>query len=448
MDHSWLTLLDARVPRYTSYPTAPHFHPRIGSALFENWLKAIDPRQPISLYVHVPFCHQLCWYCGCNTHIVKGERPVELFLKNVLKEIGLVQRHLSGRPKVSHLHFGGGSPNRLTADQFDQIMQRLHQAFELVEGAEIALEIDPRHLDTAQTQTYARWGVNRASLGVQDFDPDVQKAMNRIQPFDTVARAVGLLREAGITAINFDLLYGLPLQTIDSIHATIAQTALLSPDRVALFGYAHVPWLKKQQKTLERFGLPSATQRAELALYARSELEKHYQPIGIDHFAKAGDSLAVAAKNNQLHRNFQGYTVDEAKTLIAFGPSGISSTPQGFAQKEPELAAWNHCIEADQLAIRRGIALEPADRLRSDIIEQIMCHLGVDVEAVAKQHGETPELFLPCFDHLAPFAAQGLVTIEGWRLTIPEQRRLAARSIAAAFDAYLQPEETRHSAAV
>ena len=448
MDHSWLTLLDARVPRYTSYPTAPHFHPRIGSAIFENWLKDIDPQKPISLYVHVPFCHQLCWYCGCNTHIVKGERPVELFLKNVLKEIALVQRYLPGRPKVSHLHFGGGSPNRLTADQFDQIMLQLHQTFELIEGAEIALEIDPRHLDHLQTEAYARWGVNRASLGVQDFDPEVQKAMNRIQPFDMVAGAVDLLRKAGITAINFDLLYGLPLQTIDSIHATIEQTALLSPDRVALFGYAHVPWIKKQQKTLERFGLPSVQQRAELAFYARSELEKHYEPIGIDHFAKADDSLAVAARKKQLHRNFQGYTIDEAQTLIAFGPSGISSTPQGFAQKEPELAAWNQCIEAGQLAIRRGIALQPSDRLRSAIIEQIMCHLGVDVEAIAREHSQTPEQLLPCFDRLASFAAQGLVTIEGWRLSIPENRRLAARSVSAAFDAYFQPEENHHSAAV
>ena len=448
MDQSWLTLLDARVPRYTSYPTAPHFHPRIGSSTFETWLKAIDLQQPISLYVHVPFCHQLCWYCGCNTHIVKGERPVELFLKNLLKEIGLVERHLTGRPKVSHLHFGGGSPNRLTGGQFDQIMARLHQTFEFIEGAEIALEIDPRHLDADQVRTYARWGVNRASLGVQDFDAQVQKAMNRIQPFDTVARAVGLLREAGITAINFDLLYGLPLQSIHTIHATIAQTVLLSPDRVALFGYAHVPWLKKQQKTLERSGLPAAPQRAELALYARAELEKHYEPIGIDHFAKAGDSLAVAARNRQLHRNFQGYTVDAAQTLIAFGPSGISATPQGFAQKEPELAAWNQCIEADQLAIRRGIALQPADRLRSAIIEQIMCHFSVDVETLAQEHGETPEQFLPCFDRLAAFAAQGLVAIEGWQLKIPAERRLAARSVASAFDAYLQPEETRHSAAI
>lgn len=448
MDQSWLNLLDARVPRYTSYPTAPHFHPRITSATFGTWLAAIDQTRPISLYVHVPFCHQLCWYCGCNTHIVRGERPVELFVKSLLKEIALVGRHLSIRPRVSHLHFGGGSPNRLTAQQFETIIGQIRQTFDLLDDAEIAIEIDPRHLDAAQTASYAAQGVNRASLGVQDFDPQVQQAINRIQPFETVAKAVELLRQSGIEAINFDLLYGLPFQSLQSIETTIAQTASLSPDRVALFGYAHVPWMKKQQKTLERFGLPEAGERAKLAFHAREQLEKHYMPIGIDHFAKADDPLSVATSQQRLHRNFQGYTVDEADILIAFGPSGISATPQGFAQKEPDLAPWHSAVEAGELAIKRGIATSADDRLRAAIIEQIMCHLHVDVEALALRHDTSAETFLPCFDRLAGFAAQGLVAIDGWRLTIPPARRLAARSIAAAFDAYLAPEETRHSKAV
>lgn len=448
MRPSWLLQLDARVPRYTSYPTAPHFHAGVAAADVEGWLAAADLAQPLSLYIHIPFCRKLCWYCGCNTSIVTTEQPLQDHVRLLAAELDLIAARLSGRARLGHLHFGGGSPDILSAADFARLMEHIAARFDIATDAEIALELDPRGLDEERARAYAACGVTRVSFGVQDFDPDVQRAIRRIQPFATVADAADRLRRLGIRDLNFDLLYGLPRQTVDSITATAEAAASLGPGRVALFGYAHVPWMKKHQKALERFELPGMTARAALAAAARTVLESRYLPIGIDHFAAPDDTLARAAAAGTLARNFQGYTTDRATTLLAAGPSAIAATAAGFAQNETDLAVWAAALGQGRLPVARGRALAPDDRLRGEVIERLMCDLGVDLEAVARRHGTDPAIFVPDLNRLTPFSAEGMVTLDGWRVAVPAEARIALRSIAAVFDAYLDQNQARHAAAV
>ena len=448
MHDDWLTLLDARVPRYTSYPTAPHFHAGIGAVRYSEWLTQAKLDQPISLYIHVPFCHQLCWYCGCNTSVTKSEEPVTQYVSALIADIERTCALLPARPRIGHMHFGGGSPNRLASGQFERIMTTLHAHFDFEPNAELAIEIDPRFIHDEQIQSYVKAGINRASIGVQDFDAKVQMAIHRIQPFSQVKSVVDKLRAAGIAAINFDLIYGLPLQSEASILNTVKKTLSLAPSRIALFGYAHVPWMKKQQKALERFPMPDQRQRARLASLARSRLEDVYKPIGIDHFAKPGDTLEFAQKSMQLRRNFQGYTTDQADTLLAFGPSSISKLPQGFIQAQSDSTLWMKQVLAGELTTARGIAMSEDDKLRGDIIEHLMCALSVDIEHIAKLHKADPAQFLPALEGAKPYLDHGMATLSGWQLNINPDWRVAARSIAALFDAYLDSGEKRHSAAV
>jgi len=448
MKTSWLTHLDARVPRYTSYPTAPHFQAGVNGAMVDGWLQTLEPSKPVSLYVHVPFCAKLCWYCGCNAEIVKSDAPVADYLDLLLSEMTRIAALLPHRMKVSHLHFGGGSPNMLSIDAFHRVMDTIEAKFDFLPDAERAIELDPRGLDLDRVRAYAERGIDRASIGVQDLDPEVQKAIRRIQPLATVKQAVDRLRANGINAINFDLLYGLPLQTVSTIERTVEEVLVLEPARIALFGYAHVPWMKKYQKALERYTLPGQTERAALAQAARVALEAHYTPIGIDHFARADDSMAIAAQNGTLRRNFQGYTTDQAETLIAFGPSAISETPRGYAQNEPDLANWSKQVAAGLSSVHRGIVLTDEDRLRRAVIERLMCDLFVDLEAVADRFNVHPVVFLLSLDRLEDYAEDGMVEIDGWQIRVPDEARIAVRSIASAFDEWLKTDSTRHATAV
>lgn len=448
MKQAWLSHLDARVPRYTSYPTAPHFHDHINGPVVDDWLGRAELAKPVSLYVHVPFCIKLCWYCGCNTEIVRSEQPVKDYLDLLLQEIDRTASKLPGRAKVSHLHLGGGSPNMLSAEAFHALMDKLETRFDFLGDAERAIELDPRGLCKDRVAAYAARGFSRASIGVQDLDPDVQKAIHRIQPLSLVTRTVEWLRGAGINAINFDLLYGLPRQTVETIQQTVEFSLALDPARIALFGYAHVPWMKKYQKALERYNLPGQAERAALASAARSALEAHYVPIGLDHFARAHDPMAIAAKNGTLKRNFQGYTTDIADTLIAFGPSAISELPQGYAQNEADLQKWAMLAKTSRSSVHRGIAIDDEDRLRRAIIERLMCDLAVNVDAIAKRYSVHPAIFLPAFELLEPYEAEGMIRIDGWRITIDPEARIAIRSIACVFDAWLERGTARHSAAL
>lgn len=438
----WAALADKRVPRYTSYPTALQFTGQVGPRTVRPWLAALHAAEPVSLYLHVPFCKRLCLYCGCNTLIVSRHRPIGTFVRDLLAEIELVAATLPGRLPVSHIHFGGGTPTVLHPDELRAVRQTLDERFALRPDVEIAVEIDPRTLDDAMVAALAAIGVTRASLGVQDFDPGVQQAIQREQPFGMVEGAVQRLRAAGMADLSFDLIYGLPRQTVASVERTVDLTAALWPGRVALFGYAHVPWMKPHQQVLERHGLPDAAQRWAMAEAAATRLvAAGYRRIGLDHFALPGDAMARAAEAGTLRRNFQGYTTDRAETLLGFGPSAITSLPQGFAQSLADTAAWAKAVRAGELPVARGCKVDADDRVRGRIIERLMCDLAVDLKAF-------PGAFAQERARLAALAADGVVTLDGDMLRVCDAARPLARGVAAIFDRHLAPDATRHAVAV
>ncbi|MDH5750643.1 MAG: oxygen-independent coproporphyrinogen III oxidase, partial [Rhodospirillales bacterium] len=324
---------DLRVPRYTSYPTAPHFNDSVTADVYRRWLGELDVDQNLSLYFHIPFCDEMCWFCGCYTKIVKRYEPVAEYLDTMLGEVDLIADILPARMKASHLHWGGGSPTMLTGEDWQRTIDKLRTRFEVTDNAEIAVELDPRTATEDYVRALATAGVNRASIGVQDFDPLVQQAINRIQPFDVTERVIGWLRKHGIENINMDLMYGLPHQTLARVEDMVAKTATLRPHRIALFGYAHVPWMKSHQKMIKEEDLPDANERwQQFELASERLVESGYVKLGLDHFALPDDDMAAALNENRLHRNFQGYTVDEAPVMLGFGASAIGSLPQGYVQ--------------------------------------------------------------------------------------------------------------------
>ncbi len=440
-----LALAESRVPRYTSYPTAAQFSARVGSLQTKAWVAGVDLARSASLYVHVPFCRQLCWYCGCNTTVVSRDAPIRRYLEHLHREIALVRAHLPGRLPIAHLHFGGGTPTILDADSFTALMSAIRAAFELSRDAEIAVEIDPRGLDEARIAALADAGVNRVSLGIQDLDPRVQEAINREQPRALVQEAVRRLRAAGLSRISMDLIYGLPLQTAATLTRTVNDVAAMGPDRVSLFGYAHVPWMKPHQRLLEPPGLPNTAERLALSDVATAALlAAGYEAIGIDHFARPDDDLAVAARDAALHRNFQGYTTDDAPVLIGLGASAISTFAEGYAQNFTRTDEWAAAIARGELATARGVEIDTDDRRRGAIIERLMCGFRADLAADV---AADPAL-LEDLARLAPLEVAGLVVRDGTRLVIPADARPFARIVAATFDVHLRTAATRHSAAV
>ncbi|MGE0649037.1 MAG: oxygen-independent coproporphyrinogen III oxidase [Gammaproteobacteria bacterium] len=442
-------LFERAVPRYTSYPTAPHFHAGVGATQYRDWLAAFDPVEPLSLYLHVPFCQELCWYCGCHTKIVARYEPVTTYARTLVREIALVGRLLPGRGRVVHLHWGGGTPTMLTADDFSWLMEQLHISFDVAPDAEIAVEIDPRRLDETKARALAAAGVTRASLGVQSFDPRVQRAVNRWQPYRVTTAAVERLRGLGITQISFDLMYGFPLQSVESVIGSIELAVALRPQRLALFGYAHVPWMKTHQRLLAEAELPDADERLRQATAASERLQTFgYRWIGLDHFALPEDPLARAAIAGGLRRNFQGYTTDPCNALLGLGCSAIGMLPQGYVQNASDLREWRAAIQGGAPAITRGIQLTDVDRLRRQVIERLMCDLTVDLAATAECHGFEPAVFKPEEDILRQFEAGGLITIDGHRITLTPKGRPLMRIIAASFDRYLAPDAHCHARAV
>jgi oxygen-independent coproporphyrinogen-3 oxidase len=445
---------DRPVPRYTSYPTAPHFHNGIGPQEQRAWIAASDPAQPVSLYIHVPYCRQMCWYCGCHTKIVARYEPIEDFVAHLKREMALVAEAFGGRRRLAQLHWGGGTPNVLTPDDLRMLMAELERLFEIDAKSEIAMELDPRGVGGALLTALKDCGVKRVSLGIQDFDPVVQRAINREQPFDLVRDVVAGLWGIGITGINFDMIYGLPYQTRAGFAHSIEQALSLVPDRLAVFGYAHVPWMKKHQSQIEEAALPDATLRAELAENAaRRIVESGYRRIGLDHFARPEDPLALAFDQGTLRRNFQGYTTDGAETLIGLGPSAISATAGGYAQNAAEIPLWSRAIDAGRLATQRGLALSTEDRWRGAAIERLMCFGMLDLAALARDFALPNAQFAAERARLAPLIADGIAELSGTVLRVTETGQSLSRLVAAAFDAYLNAGPLnarlgRHSRAV
>lgn len=444
---------DRPVPRYTSYPTAAQFHPGIGAATAADWLAGTNPSAPLSLYLHVPFCKQMCWYCGCHTRVAARYEPVHRFAEQLTEELELVSRVFGAssgsRRKVAQIHWGGGTPNMLSPDDFRRLMMAIGHLYDIEANCEIALELDPRLMSGDLLRALRDGGVNRVSLGVQDFDAEVQAAINRVQPFDLVRRAVDDLRGIGIAGLNFDLIYGLPRQTPSSFRRTIELALSLDPDRLAVFGYAHVPWMKTHQRLIDEATLPTAAQRFAMAESAAAQLATAgYRRIGLDHFAKSEDALSQALEDRSLRRNFQGYTADPADTLIGFGPSAISALPQGFTQNQAETGAWAKAIAKGQLAVARGVELTGNDRLQGAIIERLMCFGEVDFGRVALEFGAFGYSFGIERARLAPLIADGLAELTGTRLRVTERGMPFQRLVAAAFDAYFNSSPARHSRAV
>ncbi len=440
---------DLRVPRYTSYPTAPHFTSDVNDAVYRDWLGTLDPRQPLSLYFHIPFCDSMCWFCGCYTKIVNRYEPIRKYLDVLEQEIDLLADALPGRFSASHLHWGGGSPTLLAGEDWLALVGKLRERFDFADGAEIAVEMDPRDTTEDYVKALASAGVNRASIGVQDFHPDVQAAINRIQPFEVVERVCGWLRRHGISKINLDLMYGLPHQSTERVLSMVDNAVRLEPARVALFGYAHVPWMKTHQKLIDEAALPGADERWHQFEAASERLQAlGYRSIGLDHFARPDDDLAIALEQGRLNRNFQGYTTDAAAVLLGLGASAIGGLPHGFAQNVSPLKEYRETIAAGRLPIARGVELSADDRLRGDIIARLMCDLAVDPQAIARQHGVDEADFSAEFTRLEPLVADGVVVVDGDRITVTADGRPLVRLVAAAFDAYLEHGEQRHSRAV
>lgn len=447
MDRS--TLLTAKVPRYTSYPTAPHFHAGVNGETYRRWLAELPQNTGVSLYLHIPFCDTLCWFCGCHTTAVNHYAPVKAYLETLMREVEMAAAILGPNHPVTHMHIGGGSPTILSADDFDRLADCMHRHFSIAPATEFAIEIDPRGLTDATIAAMAKIGVTRASIGVQDENPAVQKAINRLQPHDVTKSAVDRLRAVGIGALNIDLMYGLPHQSESDLNQTIEKTLTLKPDRFAVFGYAHVPHFKKLMNLIETAALPPPDERLAQFDLAHSRLcAAGYVPIGLDHFSLPNDGLAQALAAGTLVRNFQGYTDDTAAALIGFGASAIGGMPQGYIQNAADVPSYRKAVEAGNFAVARGVAISPEDRLRRAVIEKLMCGLSVDLSAVATDFGTTAAHFSADVDRLQPLAEAGYVRIDGPVITVPTAHRFGVRLVAAAFDAYLSQGGAVHSAAV
>jgi oxygen-independent coproporphyrinogen-3 oxidase len=423
------------VPRYTSYPTAPNFSAGVDGTVYGSWLRSIDEGCRISVYLHVPFCRQMCWYCACHTTVTRRQAPVSRYVDTLVREIGLVSNRMRSRPTIGHFHWGGGSPTLLTPADAAKLHEAIESAFRIDPSAENAVEVDPRTLTREAARAFGLAGVNRASLGVQSFDPVVQHAINRVQSFSTTAAAVEMLRSSGIPVINLDLIYGLPFQSVGSCVDTVNQALKLRPDRLSVFGYAHVPSFKAHQRKISRQALPGPAERgAQAEAIARVLTGAGYRQIGIDHFALPGDSLALAADRGTLRRNFQGYTTDRCGELIGFGASAIGRLSQGFVQNATKIPDYERRIADGRLATVRGCRTTPEDVRRAEVIEQLMCSYRAEVGAV-----DAP---------LDELEKDGLIRRCGNRIEVTDEARPLVRVVAAAFDTYLPSSSATHVAAV
>jgi oxygen-independent coproporphyrinogen-3 oxidase len=433
-----------QVPRYTSYPTAAEFSSAVGAPDQKRWLQRLDTSEAVSLYLHVPYCRELCLYCGCNTKKASRDDVIAAYRIALEREIALVADTVPGPIRIARLHWGGGTPSILGVEGLASVMQVLRDRFLFEDGFEHAIELDPRYVTPQLAKGLKELGINRASLGVQDVNPLVQVAIGRWQPMQSVEAAVTRLRDAGICHLNFDLIYGLPLQTTASLRKTCDIVAALQPDRIACYGYAHMPRLKANQRRIDESTLPDVEARIDQAGIIAGEFVRHgFLKIGIDHFARPGDALARAATAGRLHRNFQGYTDDGRETLIGLGASSISRFPDGYAQNISDVPSYVRAITSGQLAPARGCRLDAGERQRARTIESLMCQFQADLDVTAPDMVFVEEYLL-----LQPLVRDGLVQIEGRVVTATEAGRSVVRVIAAAFDPHTRKDAARFSKAV
>ncbi len=442
-----LGLFDARVPRYTSYPPANHFNGVIGAAESARWIKAIPEASAISLYIHIPFCRRLCWFCACRTQGTATGAPLRPYLEVLKKELRHVGTILPKGVRLSRLHWGGGTPTLLEPALIAELAAEVNGLADFAPGAEFSVEIDPNEIDDPRLDALTEAGMNRASIGVQDFDPAIQSTIGRPQTFATTKWAVDALRDRGVASLNIDVLYGLPHQTEARIADSVQKVLSLAPDRVALYGYAHVPWMARRQSMIPTEALPKPEERLELFETARRLFVwDGYEEIGIDHFARPGDGLATALREGRLTRNFQGYTDDPAEVLLGVGASSISQFPQGYAQNNPATSGYHEAVEAGGLATVRGHALSDDDCIRAAMINKLMCEFRVDFQTLGK------ELGVPAHDLAARWDGvdevfPDMLSLDGSGIEILPGARPLTRMIARFLDTYSVSQQG-HSAAI
>ncbi|WP_338425971.1 oxygen-independent coproporphyrinogen III oxidase [Sphingopyxis kveilinensis] len=418
-------LLATPVPRYTSYPTAVEFGDHVGAEDYAAALDRIASATPVSLYVHIPFCEQICWYCGCNTGAANRTQRLADYLTALRSEIAMVARRVGGRARVQRIAFGGGSPNAIAPIDFVRLLDRILTVFD-VSDPEISIEIDPRGFSADWARVLAASSVKRVSLGVQTFSPQIQKAIGRIQPLTDIENAVASLRLRGIDAINFDLMYGLPGQSLADLETTLDETMRLAPSRVALFGYAHLPAMIPRQRRIDARDLPDHKLRFEQAALGFERLTRAgYIPVGFDHFALPDDPLAIAAKQGQVNRNFQGFTDDNAPILLGFGASAISKFPDLIVQNEKRAGPYRDLIGGGRLAAARGAIIDANECERGAIIRDLLCSGRARIGAAMKAAAQSAT---------AKFEDRGLIRWEDEHLVIPDCARPYARHVASQFD--------------
>ncbi len=435
-------------PRYTSYPTAPHFSEDTDHAILASQTESED--SDLSLYFHIPFCRSLCWFCGCTKIITTQQDKADHYLDLMEKEIELFLPRIKPGRKVKQLHFGGGTPNYLTPAQIDRFSAFIHNHFEFHPDAELSTELDPRTLTEQHIASFRNMGINRASMGVQDVKIEVQEAVHRIQSDECNRNALKWLRDAGIESCNLDLIYGLPKQTSESFEKTLHHILDYAPDRLAVFSYAHVPWIMPAQKILEEKNLPGPEEKLKMLEKIITILtDNGYHYVGMDHFARHDDELAVAQKNKTLQRNFQGYSTHGGVEICAFGMSSISQTSRSYRQNFKDITDYGQAITAGNYPIDRGILLTDEDVLRRDLIMSIMCQLELDYATKSAQHGiDIKSHFADSIASLKPMEDDGLLELNTDSLQVTNQGRLFIRNIAMAFDEHLSSGKAKFSKTV
>ncbi|MGE3727516.1 MAG: oxygen-independent coproporphyrinogen III oxidase [Candidatus Sericytochromatia bacterium] len=429
-------------PRYTSYPTAPEWADDFTQADAEALYRANNPEgstAPLALYVHIPFCTSLCWYCGCNVQISRKKQVSEPYLKALEQELDKIAPLIAKTRTISQMHWGGGTPTYLEPEQIERLVAMIRQRIDFAPGAEISIEVDPRVTTDEHVLALRRAGFNRLSMGIQDFNPQVQQAVHRVQSFEQTQHLVNFAREQGFASINMDLMYGLPHQTVASFEQTLEQVFSLSPDRLALFHYAHVPWLKPAQKLLKEETLPdSDTKLAIFELAIASFLERGYVYIGMDHFAKPEDELALAQKEHSLRRNFMGYTTQAGVDLYGLGVSSISEIDGHFIQNLREVPAYEGALAEGHLPTHRGLLLSADDHLRKAIIENLICNGYLDFTQISRQFQvDFPQLFHSELENCKEMAEDGLIELTDGHIAVLPRGQILIRNVCMVWDAYL-----------
>lgn len=431
-----LGLFDAKVPRYTSYPTAPQFSAKVSGAQTRHWIETIPQNSSLSLYLHIPFCRRLCWFCACRTQGTSNIGPVAAYLSTLRDEIRLVGSMLPAGVTFNRVHWGGGTPTLLSPEMITELSGAIFDIAPLAPGGEFSVEIDPNEVYQGRIDALARAGMTRASIGVQDFDTEIQTTIGRLQSFDVTRSAVDMLRAANVTSLNADILFGLPHQTTEKIAASVQKLLTLNPDRVALYGYAHVPWMARRQSLIPSDTLPAPEDRLRLFETARQLFEwDGYRQIGIDHFAIPEDGLAISSQAGRLRRNFQGYTDDRSDVLLGLGASAISRFPQGYAQNNSATSAYTKSIRAGSLSTARGHCFTEEDALRGRIIEALMCDFDVYLPELLERFPDREQQIRALLSGAGAHFGD-LVELGEFGLRIRPEGVPLARIIARYFDAY------------